>query len=139
VVDSKAINSWFDPEFLATIKFLDGCIDAGFSINTEHFKDVKIEVPLGQQQLPMQLPSIARVDQITRVAPPRTARPVGTNGLSAIARGRLETKQTKEKADLAAKQKQEREQLEAKHKNEAAEKLTKAAGNRARGKWGFWQ
>lgn len=54
VIDSKAINDWFDPELLVSIKFLDHCVDAGFSIDTEKFKDVKIEILPGQKQLPVQ-------------------------------------------------------------------------------------
>lgn len=54
VIDSKAINDWFDPELLVSVKFLDHCVDAGFSIDTEKFKDVKIEILPGQKQLPVQ-------------------------------------------------------------------------------------
>ena len=127
MVDSKAINAWFDPDFLNSIKFLDGCIDAGFSLNTEYFKDVKIEIPPGRQRLPMQAPRSARGDQIMRFVPPGTARQVDIKGPIVNAGGKLGAKQMKEKAEL-----------EAKHMNEAAENLTKTTGHRARGKKGFW-
>jgi len=61
VVDSKAIKDWFDPEVLVSIKFLDHCIDAGFSLDTEKFRDVKIEIPPGQKRLPVRPEESARV------------------------------------------------------------------------------
>lgn len=120
VIDSQAIHDWFDPDFLVSVKFLNNCIDAGFSIDTEKFNKVKIGASPGPKPIPKLIAELKRAAQTMRVFPPGTVKLGDTNQPGGSARAGLETEE-----------RQEREELEARHKKDADEKLTKEAGSKA--------